>query len=127
MGQSYQRLPTTIKLGHYQRSMLKEELRMAGKKPTKLKAPDICPVCGEDVPRGALACPECGADHNSGWREDADTYDAVDLPDEDFNYHNFIDKEFGSAPKPAGVKPFGGLLLSFSSLFLWSFIFYAAH
>ena len=84
--------------------MLKEELRMAGKKPTKLKAPDICPVCGEDVPRGALACPECGADHNSGWREGADTYDGVDLPDEDFNYHNFIHKEFGSAPKPAGVK-----------------------
>ena len=77
---------------------------MAGKKPTKLEAPDVCPVCGEDVPPGSLACPECGADHNSGWRKDADAYDAVDLPDQDFNYDEFIREEFGSAPKPAGVK-----------------------
>ena len=77
---------------------------MARKKPTKLNAPDVCPVCGEEVPRGSLACPECGADHNSGWRKDADAYDAVDLPDQDFNYDEFIREEFGSAPKLAGVK-----------------------
>jgi hypothetical protein len=61
----------------------------------------VCPVCDEDVPRDALACPECGADHNSGWREDADTYDAVDLPDEDFNYGEFVKQEFGSSRRPA--------------------------
>ena len=77
---------------------------MARKKPTKLKAPDVCPVYGEDVPRGALACPECEADHNSGSREDADTYDAVDLPDEEFDYDEFVREEFGSAPKPVGIK-----------------------
>jgi uncharacterized membrane protein YvbJ len=77
---------------------------MTRKKPAKLKAPDACPVCGEDVPRGSLACPECGADHNSGWREDANTYDALGMSDEDFNYDEFIHDEFGSAPKPAGVK-----------------------
>ena len=36
------------------------------------RAPEICPVCAAEVPRSALACAECGADHNSGWREDAD-------------------------------------------------------
>ena len=77
---------------------------MDRKKPNQLKAPEICPVCGEDVPRGSLACPECGADHNSGWREDADIYDAVDLPDEKFNYDNFIREEFGSPAKPAGIQ-----------------------
>jgi|SRR5205807_7984104 len=77
---------------------------MAGKKPTKLEAPDVCPVCGEDVPPGSLACPECGADYNSGWRKDADAYDAVDLPDQDFNYDDFIRNEFGQTPKPAGIK-----------------------
>ena len=77
---------------------------MARKKPSNLQAPDVCPVCGEDVPRASLACPECGADHNSGWRQDADTYDAVDVPDEDFNYDEFIHKEFGLARKPAGLK-----------------------
>ena len=60
----------------------------------------MCPVCGEDVPRTALACPECGADHTSGWREDAETYDAVDLPDEDFNYEEFVKQEFGSSRRP---------------------------
>jgi len=73
-------------------------------KPTKLETPEVCPVCGEDVSRGARACPECGADHNSGWQEDAGAYDALDLPDKDFNYDEFVRQEFGSAPKPAGVK-----------------------
>jgi hypothetical protein len=70
----------------------------------KLKSPDVCPVCGEDVPRGSLACPACGADHNSGWRIDADTHDALDLPDEDFDYNEFARREFGSTLKPAGIK-----------------------
>ena len=26
-----------------------------------MRAPETCPNCGADVPRGALACPECGA------------------------------------------------------------------
>jgi len=77
---------------------------MAKRKPTQLKAPEVCPVCGDDVPRNAVACPECGADHNSGWREDADTCDAVDLPDEDFDYEEFVKQEFGSSPKPAAIK-----------------------
>ena len=79
---------------------------MAGKKPTKPEPPDVCPVCGEEVPSRALACPECGADHNSGWRRDADAYDAVDLPDEDFNYDQFIREKFGQTPKPPGIKTF---------------------
>jgi hypothetical protein len=66
--------------------------------------PAVCPVCGEDVPRNALACVNCGADHNSGWREDAESYDGLDLPDEDFNYDEFVRQEFGSSFKPAGMK-----------------------
>ena len=69
----------------------------------KPRSPVICPVCGQDVPRNALACPECGADHNSGWREDADRYDGVDLP-EDFDYAGFTRREFGAGPKPAGIR-----------------------
>ena len=77
---------------------------MTRKKPSPLNPPDVCPVCGEDVPRGSLACPECGADHNSGWREDANTYDGVDVPDADFNYEEFVRQEFGSGGKPARVR-----------------------
>jgi hypothetical protein len=63
--------------------------------------PKICPVCGENVPRAALACPECGADHSSGWREGAEAYDAIDLPDEDFDYEEYVKQEFGSSGRPA--------------------------
>ena len=68
---------------------------------SRLKPPKRCPVCGENVPPAALACPECGADHNSGWQENADVYGAVDLPDEDFDYQEFVKQEFGSSHKPA--------------------------
>jgi hypothetical protein len=51
-----------------------------------------------------LACPECGADPNSGWREDIDAYDGLNLPDDDFNYDDFVKQEFGARIKPAGLK-----------------------
>jgi len=72
-----------------------------GKK--KREAPSVCPVCGEDVPRGALACPECGADENSGWGEIAESYDGVDLPEE-FDYDEFTRREFGKSPRPRGIS-----------------------
>ncbi len=78
---------------------------MAGRKPSRPTAPEVCPVCGEDVPRNALACPECGADERSGWREDAAAYDGVDLPGE-FDYDEFVRDEFGSRLKPKGMSVF---------------------
>ena len=66
-----------------------------------MKTPGICPVCGEEVPRGAAACPECGADERSGWREDV--ADGLDLPDEAFDYDEFVQKEFGPEVKPEGM------------------------
>ncbi len=33
--------------------------------------PSVCPVCGEDVPPRARACPECGADEQTGWKPSA--------------------------------------------------------
>ena len=74
-------------------------------KSNRPSTPSVCPVCGEDVPRNALACPECGADERSGWREDAGTYDGVDLP-EDFDYDEFVRDELGSRLKPKGIPVF---------------------
>jgi hypothetical protein len=42
-----------------------------------------CPNCGDPVPGGALACPSCGADEDTGWSEDT-MYDGLGLPDEAF-------------------------------------------
>lgn len=69
----------------------------------RLQPPEICPVCGEDVPRNALACRECGADHNSGWRTEADRDDALGESAEDFDYEEFVRSEFGSSVKPRGI------------------------
>ena len=77
---------------------------MTKKRRIQLRAPEVCPVCGEDVPPDALACPECGADHTSGWREDAATYDGLELPDDDFNYDAFVKRQFGFQVKPPGLK-----------------------
>jgi predicted nucleic acid-binding Zn ribbon protein len=44
-------------------------------------APESCAQCGATIPPGARACPECGADERTGWREDS-VYDGLDLPDD---------------------------------------------
>lgn len=50
-----------------------------------LPPPDECANCGTALSRQARACPECGADERTGWREnDATRYDGLDLPDSAF-------------------------------------------
>jgi hypothetical protein len=61
-------------------------------------APETCPVCGADVPRGARSCPGCGSDESTGWSERAQSQ-SLDLPDDEFDYEEFAQREFG------GKKP----------------------
>jgi hypothetical protein len=68
------------------------------KKNQRRRPPAECPVCGEEVPPRALACPECGADHESGWKDEVN-YDGLDLPDEEFDYDEFVDREFGGGER----------------------------
>ncbi|MBL6765233.1 MAG: zinc ribbon domain-containing protein [Verrucomicrobiae bacterium] len=56
--------------------------------------PEICPNCGELVPDNAASCPECGADENTGWNDRA-TGQRLNLPDDEFDYDDFIEEEFG--------------------------------
>jgi hypothetical protein len=51
-------------------------------------------VCGADVPANALACPECGADEQTGWSDRA-RYDSLGIPDDSFDYDEFVAQEFG--------------------------------
>jgi hypothetical protein len=62
--------------------------------------PETCPHCGALVPPRARACPECGADETTGWSERA-TAQGLDLPDDEFDYDEFVQREFG----PARTKP----------------------
>lgn len=63
-----------------------------------------CPVCGEDVPAKAKACPHCSACEKSGWNEEASGTDGLDLPDEDFDYEKFTAEEFGTPRKLRGKE-----------------------
>ncbi len=42
--------------------------------------PPECAQCGAAIPPGAHACPACGADERTGWREPS-VYDGLDLPE----------------------------------------------
>jgi zinc ribbon protein len=65
-----------------------------------------CPNCGAEVTPKARACPECGSDEETGWSEDAQT-GGLDLPDNSFDYHDFVKREFGKeGPTPKGVSRF---------------------
>ena len=66
-------------------------------------APESCPNCGASVPPNAKACPECGSDEETGWSDATET-DGLDIPDENFDYKDFVKKEFGKGPVPHGVK-----------------------
>ena len=46
----------------------------------KPSPPAECANCGATIPRQARACPECGADERTGWR-DTSMYDDLDLPE----------------------------------------------
>ncbi len=63
-----------------------------------VEPPEVCPVCGESVPRDARACPGCGADERSGWNKDATRYDGLGLPDEAF------EAEPSRRPRPSPLR-----------------------
>jgi uncharacterized membrane protein YvbJ len=68
--------------------------------------PKVCPNCGAEVPSGAKACPECGSDETTGWSEAA-RYDNLNLPDENFDYDDFVKREFsGERTVPRGIHWF---------------------
>jgi len=68
--------------------------------------PEICPNCGAQVPRNVKACPECGSDEQTGWSEESHA-DGLDLPDETFDYDDFVKREFeGESPVPRGIHWF---------------------
>jgi hypothetical protein len=71
-----------------------------------MPSPETCPNCGTDVPRNAKACPECGSCEETGWSDEA-TISGLGLPEEDFDYSEFVKNEFGQESRvPHGIKWF---------------------
>ena len=68
--------------------------------------PEYCPNCGAEVPPDAKACPECGSDEQTGWSDKAHA-DNLGLPDEEFDYGEYVKREFGKeGPVPRGLHWF---------------------
>ena len=65
-----------------------------------------CPHCGAEVPPRARACPECGSDEQTGWSQQAQA-DGLDLPDEEFDYDEYVKREFGGEFEGQGPMPRG--------------------
>lgn len=81
-----------------------------------------CPICGAPVSHTAKACPECGSDEQTGWT-DAAYAPQVDLPDPEFNYDEFIKREFFGCPSKTypvnKLWVFVALALLVTLLLLW--------
>ena len=78
-------------------------------------APAECAVCGTTLERSARACPECGADERTGWREQS-IYDGIDLPDETAGQPDFAPDKPTLAWYWIGAAILLLLLLGFSAL-----------
>ncbi len=64
--------------------------------PDRPSPPAECANCGAAIPRSAQACPACGADERTGWRDSTATlYDGLDLPDS-----AYADEAAPPAPRP---------------------------
>jgi hypothetical protein len=75
------------------------------------KTPEVCPVCGEDVPPKAKACPSCGACHESGWKDEGDDDGAAGITEhgyedeEKFDYDRWRAREEGRERPRGGIHP----------------------
>ncbi|HZL43205.1 MAG TPA: zinc-ribbon domain-containing protein [Verrucomicrobiae bacterium] len=84
---------------------------------------ETCPNCGAEIPSNARACPECGADERTGWSPAA-RYGGLDLPEEHFDYEEFVKSEFGGKEiVPRGISRFwwviAVLVLAALAFFFW--------
>jgi hypothetical protein len=54
----------------------------------------LCPGCGREVRVGSQGCPQCN--QLDPWeQDDTEIYDGLDLPDDKFDYQQFLKNEFG--------------------------------
>jgi hypothetical protein len=71
---------------------------------------EICPNCGGELSPKVRVCPHCGSDEKTGWSDEAHI-GGLNLPDQEFNYDEFVESEFGGAKgKPRGLHWFWWLV-----------------
>lgn len=72
----------------------------------------LCPYCGAEVRKGRAACGECGSCEETGWSEAASEgyADGGYEEDDDFDYDEFVEREFGKS-NGISTKNWGTTLL----------------
>ena len=83
----------------------------------------ICPGCGDEVRVGSKGCPKCN--HLDPWEiEENESYDGIDLPDDEFNYDEFIKREFGGGIPKKGKALFWWIVAVIVLVaFVWIIVF----
>ena len=69
--------------------------------PEKAGYSRVCPGCGAEVPIGPRGCPKCTRPPKRRKRrswERGPAQDGLDLPEDDFDYDEFVAREFGKVP-----------------------------
>lgn len=89
-----------------------------------MPAPETCPNCGADVPPRAKACPACGSDESTGWSDRALTQ-SLDLPDDEFNYDEFVVREFGGGKAKRRTRHWFWTAVAILLLALFALMFFA--
>lgn len=70
----------------------------------RVPAQPHCPSCGYTVSPNARSCGRCGARRDGDLWEESESYDGLDLPDEDFDYDDFVRREFGEGKARRSFK-----------------------
>ena len=87
----------------------------------------ICPGCGREVRIGPAGCPHCpqpkrrkpkSPPTKRSWEQDP-IYDTLELPDNDFNYEEFVEREFGNKPHRKIGVAFRWWALGLGLILLW--------
>ena len=86
----------------------------------------VCPHCGAQVDVRATSCRECGSDAETGWSEEADdSFDGGDFgDDDDFDYDDFVRREFPdqAGPAPERQTIVGWLIAAVVVLICWGLV-----
>ena len=86
--------------------------------------PEVCPSAARTFRPTPKPVPNAAPTKHTGWSEEAGA-EGLDLPDENFDYEEFVKREFGGGknPKPRGIHWFWwvvGILLV--AAFLWGLL-----